>query len=263
MQVFWLEQSEANVPCADDWLADRETTRLSSFRIVKRRGDWRLGRWTAKCAVAATLQLELDPLSLRRIEISAAETGQPEVIQSDRRQPVTISISHRAGGAICAVAHGDVKLGCDLEVIEPRSDAFIADYFTAAEQASLNSASEQDRPLLATLFWGAKESALKAMHVGLRADTRTVEVRLFDLERQQSGTAETAAMQSVHPNERPRFPQNSWLPLQILSNDGTDFPGWWRYSGNQVRTIVSAPPPGLPIELRIPAPTGNSISPQS
>ena len=51
------------------------------------------------------------------------------------RPQVTISLSHRSGAAICAVAPAGVDLGCDLEVIEPRSEAFVADYFTVDEQA--------------------------------------------------------------------------------------------------------------------------------
>ena len=180
MDVYWLEQSEADVPAADDWLSESEAVQLSRFRFAKRRADWRLGRWTAKCAVAASLKLPDDHRSLKKIEISAASTGQPEVTLVGRTERVTISISHRDGIAICAVAVGDVKLGCDLEVIEPRSDAFIADYFTAEEGELIAQTSGEKRPLLVSLLWSAKESALKALHVGLRADTRSVRVNPVD-----------------------------------------------------------------------------------
>ena len=60
MDVYWLEQSEADVPTADDWLSENEVARLNSLRVAKRRADWRLGRWTAKCAVAASLKLPGD-----------------------------------------------------------------------------------------------------------------------------------------------------------------------------------------------------------
>ena len=52
----------------------------------------------------------------------------------ERPETVTISISHRDGIAICAVTAGNVMLGCDLELVETRSTAFIADYFTKTEQ---------------------------------------------------------------------------------------------------------------------------------
>ncbi len=38
-----------------------------------------------------------------------------------------------------------VELGCDLEVIEPRSEAFLSDYFTAEEQALVARAHATDR----------------------------------------------------------------------------------------------------------------------
>lgn len=55
---------------------------------------------------------------------------------------MTVSLSHRAGLALCTVAPAGVALGCDLEPVEPRSDAFVADYLTPAERALV----ERDGP---------------------------------------------------------------------------------------------------------------------
>ena len=134
MDVYWLEQSEADVPTADDWLSSNEVVRLNGMRVAKRRADWRLGRWTAKCALAIYLKLPDHPQSLQEIEVRPAPSGAPEAFVSNAGVAVTISISHRAGVAACAVAPPGASLGCDLEIIEPRSDAFIADYFTIEEQ---------------------------------------------------------------------------------------------------------------------------------
>jgi len=65
--VYWLEQTEADVPAEDDWLSEREAVRLGRMRIPKRRADWRLGRWTAKRALAACLKLPGDTEALRRL----------------------------------------------------------------------------------------------------------------------------------------------------------------------------------------------------
>ncbi len=81
---------------------------------------------------------------------------------------------------MCVVAPAGVSLGCDLEVIEPRSAAFVTDYFTRNEQALVERTSKEERPRLVTLLWSAKESALKALHVGLRLDTNSVEVLSLD-----------------------------------------------------------------------------------
>ena len=115
---------------------------------------------------------------------------------------VTVSISHRSGAAICAVAMSGVDLGCDQEVIEPRSEAFVADYFTEDEQALVARVCEADRSRLVTLLWSAKESALKALREGLRLDTRSVDVSPVD----------------------GAFDLNGWRPLRVCA-DGRSLPG--------------------------------------
>jgi len=249
MEVYWLQQSEADLPATDDWLCESEAARLSSFRFAKRRNDWRLGRWTAKCAIAATLKLPDDRQSLSRIEITPAATGEPQVTLHDQTGTVTISISHRGGVALCAVALGDVKLGCDLEMIEPRSDAFIADYFAEREQILIAQISGAERSLLVSLLWSAKESALKALHVGLRADTRSVEVKECDLHGYWCGETDGRSTEGNLPSEPSNISGANWRALQIQCAGGTDFCGWWQHSNNIVRTIVATPPPAPPDEL--------------
>src|SRR5208282_5857999 len=146
MNVYCLEQHEGDVPTENDWLSPNEAVCLNGLRFAKRRADWRLGRWTAKCALSVYLPAQ--HLTLKEIEIRPASSGAPEAFVGNEPAAVTISLSHRAGTAICAVAMSGMKLGCDLEVIEPRSDAFVADYFADDEQALVASASAADRPRL-------------------------------------------------------------------------------------------------------------------
>jgi 4'-phosphopantetheinyl transferase len=252
MDVYWLEQCEKDVPAADDWLSESESARLSGLRFAKRRSDWRLGRWTAKCAVAASLKLPNDLPSLRLIEIIAAPTGEPEVVLRDNAEMATISISHSSGIAICAVAVGNVALGCDLEAVDARSDAFIADYFTKEEQELIARAEDEKRFLLVSLLWSAKESALKALHVGLRADTRSVDVKKIDALGRWFEVAAVDTGNGVSSRDLAENSATNWTPLQVQCADATIFQGWWRHSGNMVRTVVAAPPPTAPIELRCP-----------
>jgi|SRR5271165_2569851 len=249
MHVHWMEQSESDVPVVDDWLSDSEAVRMRSFRFAKRRADWRLGRWTAKSAVAASLNWPTDRLSLKKIEISQAATGEPEATIRDRAAKVTISISHREGIAICAVAPGSVKLGCDLEIIETRSDAFIADYFTRKERGLIAQNHGSQRRLLVSLLWSAKESALKALHVGLRADTRSVEVTELDLQGHCYGETDTRSTEDNVSSELSNISGANWRALQVQCAGGTDFWGWWQHRNNIVRTMVANPPPTPPDEL--------------
>jgi 4'-phosphopantetheinyl transferase len=232
MEVYWLEQSEANLPTADDWLSPNESARLSMMRIAKRRSDWRLGRWTAKNALASYLlysKIPADPQVLASIEIRPAASGAPVAYFQNKPAAATISLSHRAGIAACAIACSSGVLGCDLETIEAHSDAFVADYFSAAEQLLVAEASAADRPHVLALLWSAKESALKALCEGLRLDPRDVIVRPGDA----------------------GFDFDGWSPMIVRHTDRRIFCGWWQDADGMVRTVVAAPPPNSPIRLRI------------
>ena len=159
-----------DVPKEDSWLAPQEARVLAGLRFPKRRAEWRMGRWTAKRAVAEFL--DVDP---GLVSILAAPDGAPEAFVAEDRAPVVISITHRAGLAAVAVGSPGVPLGCDLETLEERSPGFVRDYFTDSEQAAIASAPPEDAHCVVAVLWSAKESALKALRTGLRADTRSVE----------------------------------------------------------------------------------------
>jgi 4'-phosphopantetheinyl transferase len=219
MQLRWLEQTEEQVPAGDDWLSPLEARCLASLHVPKRRTDWRLGRWTAKCAVAACLDA---PRSLAEIEIRPLPSGAPEVFHANSAAPFAISISHRSGVACCSLADRSVEVGCDLEWIEPHSRAFVADYFTPGEQRLVENTALAQQPLVLALLWSAKESALKALRVGLRADTRSVAVEIPAI----SG-------------ELLRHP-DVWRPV-IVRHSTSKYYGWWCFSSTFVRTVVAAP----------------------
>ncbi len=217
-RIFLLEQAAADVPACDDWLDRQESRLLSTLRFEKRRCDWRLGRWTAKNAVAERLGLPRDMESLASIRIETEPGGAPLVVLRNGTRPVTISISHSFGLAICAVARPESRLGCDLERLEPRSAAFVSDYFTAAEQAVIVQAPEDVGVLLPTVYWSAKESALKALGKGLRIDTRTLTVTLSPFDRAAGG---------------------NWSPIKVCFHGGLTWYGWWQCHRGFVRTFVS------------------------
>ncbi len=139
---------------------------------------------------------------------------------------MAIALTHRAGHAVCAVAPAGILLGCDLEVVEPRSDAFVADFFTPAERSLVAQAPPEDRPLLANLLWSAKESALKALREGLRRDTRSVEVSF------------------------PEGSEKGWSPFTAdCTETFQTFHGWWRRDGDLLLTVAAAPAPAVPAQL--------------
>ncbi|HUI85301.1 MAG TPA: 4'-phosphopantetheinyl transferase superfamily protein [Candidatus Binatia bacterium] len=242
MDIYWLQQTAADVPANDDWLSGSEAERLHGMRIPKRRGDWRLGRWTAKRAVLEYLAGRSCLCAMPDIEIHPAQTGAPEVLVTGLGDMPSLSISHCSGMAICAVAQPHAELGCDLESIELRSPTFVTDYFTEREQELLTHASAEARPLLSTLLWSAKESALKALRSGLRLDTRSVEVSF------------PAAVRGPDGNHGPKLELRSspgWQPLRVCCCQARVFHGWWQAEDNMVRTMIASPPPFPPHRLQV------------
>jgi 4'-phosphopantetheinyl transferase len=215
------------VPADVSWLDAREAAVLEERRLPKRREEWLLGRWTAKRAVSAFLP-GAPPIGT--IAVLAADDGAPESWVGPARAPCVLSLSHRAGAACCAVAGPGVELGCDLELVEPRSDGFVDDYFTGAEAAAVRAAPPERRDALANFLWSAKESVLKARRIGLRADTRSVEVQM-----------------SGWPME------GAWAGFQAADDSGGRWEGWWALRDGFVVTVASRPFPAEPFDLAPPA----------
>jgi 4'-phosphopantetheinyl transferase len=225
--IRWTTQCLADVPVHNDWLTSGELDVLRSRTILKRRADWRLGRWTAKQALLARDVQRDSGSDYADIEIRAAEDGAPEVLLRGAPAPVTISLSHSHGVAMCAVTPDGVPVGCDTEAIEARSDALIADYFAASERDRVRSAPRGQRDLVTTLIWSAKESVLKAMREGLRRDPRDVVIELTEADS-----------------------PNGWATFAARDQrTGAVYDGWWRVEGQYVYT-VARPFPGRRTERR-------------
>jgi len=206
------------VPAENRWLSEREAGVLSRLRVPKRRADWRLGRWTAKNAVAARLGLPRDDSALASIEAIPALSGAPEVYIGGERARLSLSISHSHGVGFCAVARTWMELGCDVEAVEPHSEAFFEDYFNWDEQEAIGRCPVPERNLMMTLLWSAKESALKALRVGLRLDTRSI---------------------TAVPLDFPAMGGGPWYSLAATGVRGKCFQGWWRVTGDMVWTLLA------------------------
>ena len=209
--ILWLTQAFGDVPSDNAWLGQRELAVLERFRVAKRLREWRLGRWTAKCAVASALGQGV-VRSFPSLQIIASTDGVPEAWVEGRPVPVSISISHCDDLGLAVVGPASLAVGCDVESVDERTPALVADYLTPLETAFVE-ASARGRGLRATLVWSAKESALKALRTGLRADARSVEISV------------------------PRMAErDGWKILEIHPDP---LWGWWREEGPTVITVVS------------------------
>ncbi|WP_420628264.1 4'-phosphopantetheinyl transferase family protein [Candidatus Leptofilum sp.] len=230
--IHWLAQSHEVVPQTAvtggsfQFLSEKEAARLASLKTEKRRRDWLLGRWTTKRLLQTVVwETQNTTVPLDLITVSNNADGVPTI---ESQLPMvngqfSISISHSHGHAlVTAVAKPVWPIGCDLELIKPRSEAFIDDYFTETEALLVRQVAGTQRDTLVTAVWSAKESVLKALHLGLSVDTRAISCL-------------------IDPGERP---SDSWVRFKIrcdntrLPKEAPHFSGWWRTMNHFVMTLV-------------------------
>ncbi len=223
----WLSQGEPNVPKDDlSWLSATERQRVAGMPYTKRRVEYLVARWTAKLALAAVEGLPTGPTALAALEVKHAADGAPVACFHGQALSRRMSLTDRAGWAVCGVSPSGLEVGCDLELVEHRSAGFVADYFTPAEQALAHAApSELHWQRVTNLVWSAKESALKVLRTGLRRDTRSVEVTLGDGD------------------------GDDWAPLTVRGVEGSTFHGWWRQYGTFILTVAATEPLPPPVSL--------------
>lgn len=223
MSVAWYSQGMADVPPDDGWLSRREAAWVARMRFEKRRSEFRMGRWTAKNAIALFLDRPHTSEALHAVEIGRAPDGAPAPMLDGDPAPASISMTDRADQAVCVVCAPGLGLGVDLELVEARSAAFVGDFLTESEQRIVEAEDDTERDLRANLIWCGKESALKVLRTGLRRDTRSVEVSFPDAP-----------------------PVEGWSPMAVLATEGTEYPGWWRRYGEFLLTVAATgpfPPP--------------------
>lgn len=232
----WLARGENDLPDDRSWLGPGEAKRVASLRYTKRRTDYLLTRWTTKETVARLLGLAGDRASFPRIEVHNHISGAPEAYLDGRPLDVAISLTDRAGWAVCLMSSDLRRVGCDLELVEPRSPGFVRDYFTDDEQRFVAAAADEiGRQVAANLLWSAKESALKVLRTGLRRDTRSLEV-LVSNEPEAGG----------------------WMPLTAHTTEGAILPGWWRRFGAFLLTVATDRPTSPPVALEDPPALGTA-----
>jgi 4'-phosphopantetheinyl transferase len=221
--MWWLARGEPDLPGDASWLCDAELAYVDAQRFSKRRTEFLVARWTAKQAIRTLLSMTDTAASMQRIAVRPAATGAPRAFLDGQPIDCRISLTDRAGWAVCLVGFESVPIGCDLELVEPRSERFVRDYFTAAERDFMKS-NQQHRDVAANLIWSAKESGLKVLETGLRRDTRSVEVSF-------------AAV------------VDGWSQLTVQTASGQVLPGWWRRFGAFLLTVAVTAALPAPISL--------------
>lgn len=226
-----MARGEHETPSTEVWLTAREVGRAADLCFTKRRTEYLLRRWVCKQAVVSATGMPSDLASLARVEVANHPSGAPYIQVDGAPLDLEVSLTDRAGWAVCIVGERQGRLGCDLEIVEPRSPGFVADFLTPAEQRYVASRSDSDREAAANLIWSAKESALKVLRTGLRRDTRSVEVTVETPRRSDDAISDAG-----------------WARLEVRTVEGGVMPGWWRRDGVFLVTIASEkplPPPAV------------------
>lgn len=188
------------------FLTPAEQNQWQTLRFAKKRSERLFGRFAAKALLAE------DGLAGEHVEIANDANGAPRVYQNGQEAKGCLTISHRQRAALCAWSRSDdVSLGADVEWIEPRSAAFIRDYLTDGERASIP-AGEAD--LYVNLIWSAKESVLKAQKTGLKIDPLRIDVVI----------------------ERTKINDSGWQRFRV--NGMNAYHGMWRLCGSFVLTLA-------------------------
>ena len=202
------------------FLSPEEARALAKLLFPERRRKWLLGRLAAKTLIA-----DETGASFMEITIGNDPSGAPYAeMAGEGRIGRVISISHRAQWGLAAIGDvGVTALGVDMEITEARTD-FTGDFFTPREIAAVDRAGAE-RDLAIARTWSAKEAALKALGVGLRIDTRAIEV----------GDVGGESVQG-------------WTPVRISTSGGVAFAGparaYWQRGPGYVMTAVVVGKPG-------------------
>ena len=147
--------TETLIPPGEGWLGPRERAALASLSSTRRRRDWLVGRLAAKRAAAAHTGVPTE-----RIEVLAAADGAPEAWLGEELLPVSLSLSHRYGRGLAVAGPADTRVGCDIERVEPRSQAL-------ARRLGVADADDER----VTLAWAAREATAKAQREPVGIDT--------------------------------------------------------------------------------------------
>jgi 4'-phosphopantetheinyl transferase len=245
--IDWLIQSSNAHPSLRQGIApigllsELERASFTALKTEKRRRDWLLGRWTAKHLLQASIERQTGQRpALDQLVVGRDPDGAPRIIAEWRSQiadhdpnlqsaicnlqSLSLSISHCRGRAFCALATVEnIRVGADIERIEPREWQFVEDYFTEDEIAAVRRSPSGARDTLVTAIWSAKEAALKALRLGLTVDTRSVSCAIRH-------TAETSDWSGFDLVCDPRLLNTQDIPALT---------GWWRIMDGDVLTVVS------------------------
>ena len=159
------------------WLTARELERASAIRHPGRRLEWIAGRMAAKKALQIHVRDHLGiHLQHTELEILPDPNGAPQARALHGLVDLpSLSITHAAGRAICAIMPASQHVGIDLTPVEERSDDFVQQWFTHSERI-LVTRHPGSTAWTVSAIWAIKEAVSKVLGLGLKLATPEMEV---------------------------------------------------------------------------------------
>jgi 4'-phosphopantetheinyl transferase len=271
--IRWLIQTVVSHP---DLTAGRppaglliaaESAHFATLLTPQRRRDWLVGRWTAKRLVQnqiATMRGFCPALASFAIGYDAQ--GAPCITSDEAAHtglPLTLTISHSQGYALCAITatlRGEIGLGVDIELVDEKTAPMLDEFFTPAERANLDATPAHLRPTLATATWSIKEAMFKAIPSTARTNPCDVEClvrpsyhlsklrfeELLGHVTPQGSLSPTVPERCLrHDSSRLNFHTSTylgWTPLLVKLSSTLrchapvgPLRGWWRVQPNTLR----------------------------
>lgn len=160
---------------AENLLSPTEAQHYSQLRFAVRRQSYLLGRLAGKL------------LLLQQPEFAGCKPGDITIANNPLGMPIasvqgeailgSFSLSHSGDLGVSAyTSTPGFTLGVDAEMLAPRSAGFVQDFFTPREVAFIATQTVDKQSEWTNQLWSAKEAVLKALGLGLRVDTRQVEI---------------------------------------------------------------------------------------
>lgn len=160
MDAVPITATATDGPAAQQSLTTNERGRCDGLANTCRQRDFRAGRLAAKRAAWEILGAR----PKLRMEVRSETDARPVLTLLDaqgieRDAGIELSISHRDGRAVAAIAPAGLRVGVDLELVGSVPGRFARYFLTPAEQRC---APNDDM----TVLWSLKEAVWKALGLG-------------------------------------------------------------------------------------------------
>ena len=166
LHLDWASCYEFEEASQSEWLSLAEQLQLLALGSPRRKGDWLVGRLTAKRVLQQFFRDHGYPLLQRKeIEIFSVN-GAPLVrVNGKRMDEISLSIAHSHGHALAGVAQitNEGRIGVDLERIRPVHSRLACRVLTSREREALCHVPSDVQHEELILYWVLKEAAIKAI----------------------------------------------------------------------------------------------------